>query len=79
METELRALGFDVLPSHANFVWSTHPDRPVKPIYEALKQRGILVRYMNYPRWSDGLRMSVGTDEQIDALFVVLKDLLKSS
>lgn len=79
MTTLLRELGFDVLPSHANFVWATRTDRPTQPIYEALKKNGILVRYMNYPRWTDGLRISVGTDEQIDALFVVLRGILSQS
>lgn len=76
MTTTLRDLGFDVLDSHANFVWATRDDRPVKPIYEALKKNGILVRYMNYANWRDGLRISVGTDEQIDALFIILRDIL---
>ncbi|MGL6226252.1 MAG: histidinol-phosphate transaminase [Thermoguttaceae bacterium] len=59
-------LGFTVPPSFANFTWNTHPDIPLKPIYESLKENGILVRYMNYPGWGDGLRISVGTDEQTD-------------
>ncbi len=76
MTISLRELGFDVLDSHANFVWATREDRPLQPIYEALKKNGILVRYMNYPQWRDGLRISVGTDSQIDALLVVLKGIL---
>lgn len=76
MKIELRSLGFDVIDSHANFLWCTRNDRPLKPIYEQLKQNGILVRYMDYPGWSDGLRISVGTDAAIDAMFVVLKSLL---
>ena len=43
-------------------------DRPVKPIYEELKRRMILVRYMNYEGYGDGLRISVGTDAEIDRL-----------
>ena len=62
----MRELGFDVPESHANFTWNVRRDQPVKPIYEFLKQRGILVRYMDYPGWGDGLRISVGTDEQTD-------------
>jgi histidinol-phosphate aminotransferase len=62
----LRRLGFDVLPSHANFVWARRGDRPVKPLYEGLKARKILVRYMDYPDYGDGLRVSVGTDAEID-------------
>jgi histidinol-phosphate aminotransferase len=76
MTTRLRELGFQTTASHANFVWCTREDRPVEPIYAALKSRGILVRYMNYPPWGDGLRISVGTDGEIDALLVVLGDLL---
>jgi histidinol-phosphate aminotransferase len=62
----LRKLGFSTVDSHANFVWSTHSEQPVKPFHERLKENGVLVRYMNYPGWGDGLRISVGTDEQID-------------
>jgi histidinol-phosphate aminotransferase len=76
MEKALRDLGFHVTPSHANFLWCTREDRPVEPIYSALKSQGILVRYMNYAPWGDGLRISVGTDSEIDALLVVLGEIL---
>jgi histidinol-phosphate aminotransferase len=72
MTGALRSLGFEVIPSHANFVWCTHPQRAAKPLYESLKNQGVLVRYMNYPNWGDGLRISVGTDEQIDALMLLI-------
>jgi len=62
----MRALGFEVVESQANFAWNTHPAQPVKPLYERLKQDRILVRYMDYPGWGDGLRISVGTDAQVD-------------
>ena len=74
----LRKLGFEVTESYANFLWCTRSDRPLKPLYEQLKKNGILVRYMNYPGWSDGLRISVGSDEQIDAMLVVMAELLAS-
>ncbi len=66
LTTRMRALGFTVPDSHANFTWNTHPSIPLEPIYEYLKSNGILVRYMNYAGWGDGLRISVGTDEQTD-------------
>lgn len=72
----LRDLGFDVLPSHANFVWARRTDRPVKPLYEALKERKILVRYMSYPDYGDGLRVSVGTDAEIDQFLNEMKKAL---
>jgi histidinol-phosphate aminotransferase len=68
LEGALKGLGFDVTPSQANFVWCRRSDRPVKPIYEELKRRMILVRYMVYEGYGDGLRISVGTDEEIDRL-----------
>jgi histidinol-phosphate aminotransferase len=76
MEKELARLGFAVTPSQANFVWCTRADRPVKPIYEDLKRRRILVRYMNYEGYGDGLRISVGTDAEIDRVLQELTDLL---
>jgi histidinol-phosphate aminotransferase len=72
MTTALGGLGFTVTPSHANFVWCRR-EKPVKPVYEALKTAGILVRYMNYTGYGDGLRITVGTDEEIDRLLAELK------
>ena len=76
LEDRLASLGFDVTPSQANFVWATHAERPLKPLYEGLKSNKILVRYMDYPGWGDGLRISVGTDDQIDACLSVLTMIL---
>jgi histidinol-phosphate aminotransferase len=84
MAVELPKLGFIVTPSQANFLWCRRTDRPVKPIYEALKQRKLLVRYVSYPNGPtgvpegtyDGLRISVGTDEEIDQLLKNLGEIL---
>jgi histidinol-phosphate aminotransferase len=72
----LTRLGFAIPPSKANFVWCRRDDRPVKPLYEELKRRGILVRYMNYEGSGDGLRISVGTDAEIDRLLEELTGML---
>jgi histidinol-phosphate aminotransferase len=72
----LRALGFAAVDSQANFVWAPHPQRPVKPLFEGLKERQILVRYMNYAGWGDGLRISVGSDDQNEACLDVLAKLM---
>ncbi|MFN4258830.1 MAG: histidinol-phosphate transaminase [Gemmataceae bacterium] len=77
LQEELRRLGFEVTPSQANFVWCRRDDRPVQPIYAELKRRRILVRYMNYPGYGDGLRVSVGTDAEIDRLLRELADMLE--
>ena len=73
---ELRALGFNCVDSQANFVWCEHSQRGSEEIYQQLREAGILVRYMQYPEWGDGLRITVGTDEQIDQLLDNLKNLL---
>jgi histidinol-phosphate aminotransferase len=71
----LRALGYEAIESQANFVWCTHPERPHKPVYEALKASGILIRFMNYAGWGDGLRITVGTDAEIDAFLARMRTL----
>lgn len=64
----MKQFGFDVSPSQSNFVWCRRSDRSVKPIYEELKRRRILVRYMAYAGYGEGLRISVGSDPDIDRL-----------
>ena len=73
LEDALRKLGFDVCPSQANFVWCRHATKPVRPVFEELKRRKILVRYMKYEGYGDGLRISVGTDAEIDRLLEELQ------
>lgn len=71
----MRSLGYHAQESQANFVWCTHPERPHKPIYEALKAQGILIRFMHYAGWGDGLRITVGTDEEIDAFLACIRTI----
>lgn len=72
----LGGLGFEVVPSRANFVWCTHSERSPGLLYEGLKERGILVRYMEYEGWGAGLRISVGTPEQQDVLLAMLAEIV---
>jgi histidinol-phosphate aminotransferase len=76
MAMRLAEIGFQVTPSQANFVWCVHPDGNHQAMYEFLKKNQILVRYMDFPEWGDGLRISVGTDEQIDACLLMLERFL---
>lgn len=78
MEQQLIELGFQVIPSQANFVWCTHPSGLHQEIHQYLKKNQILVRYMDFPDWGDGLRISVGTDEQIDACLMMIERFLES-
>ncbi len=72
----LAGLGFEVLPSSANFVFARLDSTPrARDTYVALRQRGILVRYFDRPLLDDGLRITVGTDDEITALLAALGEL----
>ncbi|MGL5096016.1 MAG: aminotransferase class I/II-fold pyridoxal phosphate-dependent enzyme, partial [Planctomycetia bacterium] len=75
MEKETADLGFTVEPSHANFVWIRRKE-PVEPIYLGLKERKILVRLLRYPNYGEGLRLTVGTDAEVDVLLAELRRLV---
>lgn len=75
LTASLRGLGFAVTESEANFVWCAGHPRAVG-IYEALKERKILVRLMRYDGLPPGLRVTVGTDDQIDRLLAELRTIL---
>ncbi len=75
LSAAMTALGFAVAPSQSNFVWCRRRD-PVKPVYEELKRRLILVRYMNYEGCGDGLRITVGTEDEIDRLLLELRRIV---
>ncbi|HAU37518.1 MAG TPA: histidinol-phosphate transaminase [Phycisphaerales bacterium] len=70
----LRAMGWKVWPSEANFLLARPPAGDAKRLYEALKDRGILVRYFQQPRLDDKLRITVGSDEQNAALLAALRE-----
>lgn len=71
---ELENLGFTVCPSQANFIFACHPERPGKEIFDHLRQEGILVRRWDIPEIRDWLRISIGTDEEMQALISALQD-----
>jgi histidinol-phosphate aminotransferase len=77
MTDALAALGFTVCTSQANFVWCRHPQRDLKAMYEELKKRRILVRYMIYDGHGEGLRISVGLDSEVDRLLDELAGILR--
>ncbi|MDP1635698.1 MAG: aminotransferase class I/II-fold pyridoxal phosphate-dependent enzyme, partial [Gallionellaceae bacterium] len=73
---ELSALGFEVLPSAANFVFARHPQRDAGELAAALRSRSIIVRHFSLPRIEQYLRITVGTDEGCQALVGALRDIL---
>jgi histidinol-phosphate aminotransferase len=74
----LTALGFHVYPSHSNFVLARIARPRASHLYQELKYRKILVRYFNQRRLENCLRITVGTDGEIDQLLAELKDLCGS-
>jgi histidinol-phosphate aminotransferase len=70
----LRELGFEVLESRANFLFAGH-DR-AEDIFKGLRERGILVRWFNKPRINRFLRISIGTDAEMEKVLEVLKELV---
>lgn len=88
LTTALTDQGFNIVPSQTNFVWATHPQMPHADIFQELKNRKILIRYMKFPGGIgptdtnpdgivDGLRITIGTDEQIDVLLGALEEIVK--
>jgi histidinol-phosphate aminotransferase len=75
---ELKALGFIVLPSAANFIFVRHPQHDAEKSALALRQRSIIVRHFKLPRIEQFLRITVGTDEQCSALVAALKEILSA-
>ncbi len=71
----LRSMGYRIPDSQANFVWATGGPPP-RPIFQALKERRILVRLMTYSGYPEGLRITVGTDEEIDQLLDALRQIV---
>lgn len=69
---ELEKMGFTVCPSQSNFLFARHPERPGKEIFDYLRQEGILVRRWDIPEIRDWLRISIGTDEEMQALISAL-------
>ena len=75
---ELKALGFEVLPSKANFIFARHPQHDAEESALALRQRSVIVRHFKLPRIEQFLRITVGTDEQCAALTAALKEILRA-
>jgi histidinol-phosphate aminotransferase len=73
---QLQALGFEVLPSQANFVFARHPQHDGAQLAKALRERAILVRHFTAARIDQFLRISIGTDEECGKLVDALKAIL---
>ncbi|MBQ9994543.1 MAG: histidinol-phosphate transaminase [Clostridia bacterium] len=76
---KMRALGFEMTDSAANFIFARHPEIDGGEIYRALRERGILVRHFGKERISQYNRITVGTREQMDALLAALCEITGGS
>jgi len=72
----LKELNFTVIPSSANFVFASHPERPAEEIAQQLRDRSIIVRYFNKPRIDQYLRITIGNNEENAKLTEALKEIL---
>ena len=73
----LRSLGFQVLDSAANFIFISHPKCAGGELQQALRDRGVLVRWFNKPRIRNYLRVSIGTPEEMQAMCNACQEILK--
>ena len=73
---ELRSLGFEVLDSQTNFIMATHKDYDMKEMFEYLKENKIFIRYFNQPRINKYVRITIGTDEEMDKFLQGVKDFI---
>jgi histidinol-phosphate aminotransferase len=75
--TDLQTLGFEVLPSAANFIFARFPGRDGAELAAKLRERSIIVRHFrNPPRISPFMRITIGTDEQCASLVEALREIL---
>ena len=70
---ELKELGFTVCPSQTNFLFVRHPEKPGKEIFSYLRKEGVLVRRWDIPEIVDWLRISIGTDAEMQELLRILR------
>lgn len=78
LEAKLKRLGFEVLPSAANFVFARHSQWSGKALAQALRERAVVVRHFDKPRVHEFLRITVGTPDQQRALFDALTEIIES-
>ena len=74
---ELRALGFKVLDSQTNFLFATKDDLSMKDMFEYLKTKKVYIRYFSVPRIENYVRISIGTDDEMDIFLKEVKEYLK--
>lgn len=77
--TKLTELGFSVTPSSTNFVFAKHSRLDASAIFQALRERNIIIRYFNAPRINDYIRISIGNDQEMAACIEALTEITQSN
>ncbi|WP_040949004.1 histidinol-phosphate transaminase [Gorillibacterium massiliense] len=75
----LKNMGFYVVDSNANFIFMSHPRIEAKRIFNELKSRGIIVRYFEKPKIDNYLRVSIGTDDEMDIFINQIHEILSTT
>ena len=75
-EADLKTLGFTVTPSQANFVWCRHQSGEHRRIADELKRLKVLIRYMSYANFGDGLRITIGTPQELNLVLHTIQGIL---
>lgn len=73
----LGEMGFSFPDSKANFLFITHPDYPAKELFQAAAPEGYLCPLLDQPRINNYLRVTIGTDEQMEAFYEFLRDYMR--
>jgi len=77
VKKQLQDIGFTVLDSKTNFLFVIHERKKAIDIFESLRKNKILVRYFNKPRIDNGLRITIGTDKQMEELVKIMQKIVK--
>lgn len=75
---KLRSFGFEVLDSSTNFIMATHNDYSMKDMFEYLKTKKVFIRYFNLPRIDKYVRISIGTDDEMDVFLREVESFIKN-
>ena len=76
---ELKDLGFEMTHSYSNFIFVKHPQIEGEDLFKQLRNKGIVVRWFNQPRINQYLRITIGTDEQMNKLIEEIKNIIKGA
>ena len=74
---ELEKLGFETVPSVANFIFTRRPKVPGGTLYRRLKEKGVLVRHWDKPEIADYCRVTIGSREQMDVFLERVREILE--